>query len=100
MKKTILCIWSIAGLFVISAGVLAAQDWKKTDSLPGVDFSSLSPGQKATALKILREQGCSCGCDMKLAECRIHDPSCSYSTGLAAAVIDGVKQGKAEPAIL
>lgn len=86
----------LAALFSLSACLLVAQDWKTAPSLPGVDLSNLSAAQKATVLKILREQDCSCGCTMKLAECRIVDPTCSYSTGLAAAVVQAVKQGKSE----
>jgi protein-disulfide isomerase len=86
----------LAIVCMVSGAALSAQDWKTTDKLPGVDFSSLSAAQKTTALKILREHGCSCGCSMKLAECRIMDPSCSYSTGLATAVIDALKHGKSE----
>lgn len=87
---------SLAALLLASACLLVAQDWKTAASLPGVDFGNLTPAQKTTVLKILREQGCSCGCNMKIAECRMVDPSCSYSNGLAAAVIDAVRQGKSE----
>src|SRR5437588_2472772 len=52
---------------ILSGAALSAQDWKTTDKLPGIDFSGLSAAQKTTALKILREHGCSCGCSMKLA---------------------------------
>ncbi len=86
----------LAIVCILSAVALYAQDWKTTDKLPGVDFSAVSAAQKTTALKILREHGCSCGCNMKLAECRVVDPSCSYSKGLAVAVIDALKQGKTE----
>ncbi len=75
---------------------LFAQDWKKSDSLAGVDMSRLSATQKATALKVLRAQGCSCGCNMKLAECRVVDPNCSYSKGMAAAVVEAIGEGKSE----
>jgi protein-disulfide isomerase len=75
---------------------MLAQDWKTATDLPGVDFSGLSAAQKSTVLKILREQGCSCGCGMKLAQCRIADTQCSYSNGLAAAVVEAVRQGKSE----
>lgn len=85
-----------ATLFIATAVLLGAQDWKTSDKLPGVDFSGLSAAQKTTALKVLREHGCSCGCNMKLAECRMVDPSCSYSNGLATAVIDALKHGKTE----
>jgi protein-disulfide isomerase len=74
--------------------MLLAQDWKTATTLPGVDFSGLSVKQKTTVLKILREQGCSCGCSMKMAQCRMEDPSCSYSTGLAATVVQAIKDGK------
>lgn len=33
---------------------------------------------------------------MKLAECRVVDPNCSFSKGLANAIIDAVRQGKSE----
>ena len=85
-----------AGLCLLAAAFAFAQDWKTSDALPGIDFAGLSAAQKAAALKILREHGCSCGCNMKLAECRMVDPNCSYSKGLAAAVIDAIRQGKSE----
>lgn len=47
-------------------------------------------------MKVLREHDCSCGCSMKLAECRIADPGCGYSTGLAAVIIESIKAGKTE----
>jgi protein-disulfide isomerase len=81
---------------VVTACLSFAQAWKTADALPGVDLSGLSPAQKTTVLKILREEGCSCGCNMKLAECRIADTQCSYSNGLAAAIVDAIKQGKTE----
>jgi protein-disulfide isomerase len=33
---------------------------------------------------------------MKIAECRVQDPSCAYSTGLALAVVKSVKAGQTE----
>jgi protein-disulfide isomerase len=85
-----------AGLCLLAAFVAFAQDWKTADALPGIDLNGLSAAQKATVLKILREHGCSCGCNMKLAECRVVDPNCSFSKGLASAIIDAVRQGKSE----
>jgi protein-disulfide isomerase len=79
----------------LAAGCLAAQTATSSD-LPGVDLSGLSAAQKTTAQKILQEQGCSCGCDMKIAECRVKDPACGYSSGLAAAVVDSLKNGGSE----
>lgn len=86
----------LAGLCLLSVCMLLAQDWKTADTLPGIDLTNLTAAQKATVLKVLREHGCSCGCNMKLAECRVVDPNCSFSKGLAATIIDAVRQGKSE----
>jgi protein-disulfide isomerase len=83
-------------LFVLSAGLLCAQAAKAPDSLPGVDLSGLSASQKATAVKILRDRDCPCGCSMKVGVCRQADPSCSYSAGMTDVIITAVKQGKTE----
>lgn len=79
---------------VISVALLCAQDWQNSTSLPAVDLGGLSAAQKDTVLKLLRETDCSCGCSMKIAECRVKDPNCTYSRGLASVIVDSVKQGK------
>src|ERR1035441_5005861 len=89
-----------AWLCVLTATLLFAQDWQTSQDLPAVDFSGLTPAQKALALKVLRTKGCPCGCGMKMAECRTKDPNCSYSKGLAAIVVDSVKKGAKEAAVL
>ncbi len=83
-----------AGVFLFASALLFGQDWKTADALPGVDLSHLSSPQKANVLKVLRSQGCSCGCNMKLAECRVVDPNCSYSKGMVAAVVEAISHGK------
>lgn len=85
-----------AVLCFLGAGLVCAQDWKSADSFRGVDLSNLTAAQKATVLKILREHDCSCGCGMKLAQCRVVDPSCSYSRGLATVIVQAVREGKSE----
>src|ERR1700742_4026844 len=85
-----------AGFSSLAAVCLLAQDWKTADSLPGVDFSHLSAAQKTRVLKVLRSLGCSCGCNMRLAQCRMEDPNCSYSTGMAATVVESISHGKTE----
>ena len=90
MKYFFLLLCALGGL------VLCAQEWKNVDALPAVDFTGLTSAQKATALKILREHDCSCGCGMKMAQCRVQDPSCSYSRGLASVVVEALKSGKSE----
>ncbi len=69
-------------------------DWEHAQTLPGVDFLDLTPAQKQTVLKLVREQDCSCQCGMKVAECRFKDPGCYYSTSLVKIAIDNMRQGK------
>jgi protein-disulfide isomerase len=84
-------------VFVVLA-VAAAQpgpaDWQTATTLPDVDFAGLTAAQKQSALKALRVQGCMCGCDMRLAECRVKDPSCGESRALAEIVVKAIKAGK------
>lgn len=70
--------------------------WRTAIDLPSVDLSGLTEAQKATALKVLRDYDCSCGCGMKVAECRMKDPKCYYSRGLSQIVVDAVKAGQSE----
>jgi protein-disulfide isomerase len=83
-------------LCVLGACVVFAQDWKSAEALPAVDLNGLSRAQKGTVLKILREHDCSCGCGMKMAQCRMLDPSCAYSRGLAGVIVQAIKDGKSE----
>ena len=96
MKTILLRLGSLAGLALALACLLSAQNWQTAETLPNVDFKGLSSSQRATALKLLRARGCSCGCSMKVAECRFADPSCSYSTGLAQVIVSAIREGKTE----
>ncbi len=82
------------------AVLLLAQEWQAVTELAGVDFGGLTSARKAIALKALRMQECSCGCDMKVAECRVKDPNCSYSRGLASVTVGAIKAGKTEAAAI
>jgi len=72
----------------------AAPAWQSASTLADVDLSELTPAQKQTALKLLREMDCTCGCSMKVAQCRVEDPACSYSKAIAGMVVSGLKDGK------
>jgi protein-disulfide isomerase len=99
-RPSLLCLL-LAGALSAGAQVPQAQEaWKTSAALPGVDFSGLSVAQKQKALQMLREQSCTCGCTMKVAECRFKDPNCAYSTALAAIVIKGLKEGKTPDEIM
>jgi thiol-disulfide isomerase/thioredoxin len=65
--------------------------------LPDVDFSGLSADQKKIALKRLNTEGCTCGCRLTLAQCRINDTSCVRSKGLAAKVVHEISDAGAVP---
>jgi protein-disulfide isomerase len=86
----------VAGLCILTAVLLFGQDWNAATVLPGVDLAGLTPAQKTKVLKMLRENNCTCGCGMKMAECRMKDPNCGYSKNLAALIVDSIKQGKTE----
>src|ERR1700676_2024767 len=88
-------------LFLAVALLCLAQqsDWKKAEALPGVDFSGLSKPQRDAVLTVIRTEPCACGCDMKVAECRMKDPACAFSRRLAAFAIRSASSGKSEAAI-
>jgi protein-disulfide isomerase len=89
----------IAGLMLFAAMGLA-QDWKTATELPGVSFQGLSAAQKTAALNAMREFGCTCGCKMTVAQCRIEDPPCGHSRTLAAMAVAAARQGKSTAEIL
>jgi protein-disulfide isomerase len=82
------------------AALLFAQEWQTVTNLAGVDFTGLTVAKKTAALNALRKQECSCGCEMKVAECRVKDPNCSFSRGLASVTVGAIKAGKTETAAI
>jgi len=56
-------------------------------TIPGVDLSKLSPAKRVDAIQKLNAQGCTCGCDLTVAKCRVDDPSCGVSLPLARQII-------------
>ncbi|MHB8413082.1 MAG: TlpA disulfide reductase family protein [Candidatus Acidiferrales bacterium] len=67
--------------------------------LPGVSFAGLTPAQKRIALHRLNAQGCTCGCQLTLAECRINDTTCPISSGIANKIVREVARGKLPPIV-
>jgi protein-disulfide isomerase len=87
----------IAACAALAAALLFAQpDWRTVVNLPAVDFSGLSELQNRALLRLLRNHDCTCGCAMKVAECRVKDPACAWSKGVAAAMGDALRAGKNE----
>jgi len=92
--------WWLSGTLLGGAALLLAQEWQTVTNLAGVDLAGLTPAKKTLALKALREQDCSCGCGMKVAECRVKDPNCSFSRGLAGITVGAIKAGKTTAAAI
>ncbi len=84
----------IAFWLCLALTLTAQQAWRETVDLPGVDFRGLTPAQKQKVLVALREADCTCGCQMKLAQCRVEDPACGQSTTLAKVAVAAAKAGE------
>ena len=56
-------------------------------NIPGVDLAKLSPAKRVDAIQKLNAQGCTCGCDLTVAKCRVDDPSCGVSLPLARQIV-------------
>jgi thiol-disulfide isomerase/thioredoxin len=80
----------------VDTGQIFLKNVERATSLPGVDFSGLTPGLKKLALKRLNSEMCTCGCKMTIAQCRMTDPDCATSKALAAKIIREIK-GAANP---
>ncbi|HVM74463.1 MAG TPA: TlpA disulfide reductase family protein [Candidatus Saccharimonadales bacterium] len=74
----------------------------RAEMFPGVDLASLNTEQRALAIKKFNAEGCTCGCKMTLAQCRIYDAGCSISLKRTAEIVKEVaaidsKPGAAAP---
>lgn len=85
--------------FLCVALCLAQTGWQTATTLPGVDLTGLSKPQLGVALAVMRSEGCVCGCDMKIAECRVNDPKCAFSRRLSDYVVREASAGKSAGAI-
>jgi thiol-disulfide isomerase/thioredoxin len=65
--------------------------------IPGVDLKPLSPAQRVAALTKLNSEGCTCGCELTLAKCRIDDPSCGVSLPLARQIVQQIADASPRP---
>jgi protein-disulfide isomerase len=80
--------------FLVSVLCLGQATWQAVTDPPGVDWKGLTGPKKQAALRLMQAEGCSCGCGMKLAECRVKDPSCGVSRKLTGAVVKDIGDGK------
>lgn len=86
----------LSAICLFGAVLLFAQDWQTATSLPDVDLGGLTPARQTMALRVMRSQDCTCPCGLKVAECRVKDPGCVSSKGLASAMVDAIRKGKTE----
>jgi protein-disulfide isomerase len=89
-----------AALLLAGAALVVAADWKAATTLPGVDLAGLPAGKTASALRLLRDYDCTCGCGMKVAQCRVEDPACTYSKSLASTIVNALRAGRKDAAAL
>jgi thiol-disulfide isomerase/thioredoxin len=75
-------------------GEIFLKNAKKATELPGVDLASLNAEQKMAALHALNATGCTCGCTLTLAQCRIYDSACATSKTRAAQIVADVSAKK------
>ena len=61
--------------------------------IPGVDLSVLTSGQREEALRRLNADGCPCGCQLTLAQCRINDSSCGISPPIVEKIVAEIAAG-------
>ncbi len=85
--------------FFVAVLCLGQATWQTVSDPPGVDWHGLTGARKQAALRLLQSEGCACGCSMKIAECRVKDPTCSVSRKLAAAIVKDVGDGKDAAAV-
>jgi thiol-disulfide isomerase/thioredoxin len=65
----------------------------RASELPGVDFSKLTAEQKQAALHRFNAEGCTCGCNFTLAQCRIYDRNCAISKSRTEKIVEEVRGG-------
>jgi len=86
-------------VFLIASLCVAQIPWKVATALPGVDLTGLTNSQRETALQTMRAESCTCGCSMKIAECRMSDPGCIISRRLAHFVVTMASAGKSKESV-
>ncbi len=72
---------------VLDSGAVNPVNAPPITDIPGVDLASLTPAQRATAIKRLNTERCTCGCNLTVARCRKEDPSCGVSLPLAKRIV-------------
>lgn len=72
---------------VPASGQIRLANAAQATEIPGVDLSELTTDQREEALRRLNADGCPCGCQLTLAQCRINDAACGISPPIVAEVV-------------
>jgi hypothetical protein len=67
----------------------------RANQLPGVDLSGLTAQQKQAALHKFNAEGCGCGCNFTLAQCRIYDRNCAVSKSRTEKIVAEIARASA-----
>jgi peroxiredoxin len=71
-------------------GQIFIKNADRATELPGVDLSKLTPEQRIAALHKFNAEGCTCGCQYTLAQCRIYDRNCQISKTATEKIISAI----------
>jgi len=71
-------------------GQIFIKNADRATELPGVDLSKLTPEQRIVALHKFNAEGCTCGCQYTLAQCRIYDRNCQISKTATEKIITAI----------
>jgi thiol-disulfide isomerase/thioredoxin len=71
-------------------GEIFLKNADRATELPGVELANLTSEQRAGALRALNAEGCTCGCKLTLAQCRIYDSACRVSKERADKIVAGL----------
>jgi hypothetical protein len=62
-------------------------------AIPGIDLTKLSETKRKAVVQALMAEGCTCGCSLTLAVCRLDDPKCDVSLPLAQEIVKKYSAG-------
>jgi len=96
-------VWVAILLLPLGASLARSESKPATDvsEIKDIDFTGLSDAQKRMSLRLMNDHPCNCGCGMTIAVCRrdMKTP-CRRSLIFARTVVDAIREGKDEAAVL
>jgi hypothetical protein len=56
-------------------GKLTVENAAQDKEIPGLDIAAVPDSRSVELIKALKEEKCTCGCDLSVSKCRIEDPA-------------------------